>query len=192
MPQPWATLKTVTNHRQTPGPIEMALSVGFPSVAATDASILILGSLPGRRSLEAQEYYAQPQNCFWKIMDELFGAGPELPYAERLQHLTANRIALWDVVASAQRSGSLDTAIVRTSVQTNDFHGFLSRHTEIGLVCFNGVKAAELYRRHVLPTLDGAFLTIRRETLPSTSPAHAAMPYSDKLRRWSTAIHATR
>lgn len=170
----------------------MPPSVGFPPVANIGSNVLILGSLPGRRSLEAQEYYAQPQNCFWKIMGELFGAGPDFPYAERLQHLTANRIALWDVVASAQRPGSLDTAIVRASVQTNDFREFLARHTEIGLVCFNGVKAAELYRRHVLPTLDGAFLTIRRETLPSTSPAHAAMPYSDKLKRWSTAIHATR
>lgn len=125
-------------------------------------------------------------------MGELFGAGPDLPYAKRLQHLTANRIALWDVVASAQRSGSLDTAIVHASVQTNDFQGFLLRHTEIGMVCFNGVKAAELYRRHVLPALDAEFSTIRREILPSTSPAHAAMPFSDKLKRWSTAIHTTR
>ena len=169
----------------------MPPSVGFPPVADIDATVLILGSLPGRRSLEAQEYYAQPQNCFWMIMGERFGAGPELPYADRLRHLTANRIALWDVVASAERPGSLDTAIVRTSVQTNDFPRFLSRHKGIGLVCFNGAKAAELYRRHVVPTLDDAYSTIRRETLPSTSPAHAAMPFAEKLRRWSAALRMT-
>ena len=168
----------------------MPACVGFPPVSESGAHILILGSLPGRRSLEAQEYYAQPQNCFWKIMAELFGAGPDLPYVKRLQHLTANRIALWDVVASAERAGSLDTAIVPTSVQVNDIYGFLSTHAEVSLICFNGMKAAELYRRYVLPTLDDAFSSIRHETLPSTSPAHASMRYPEKLKRWATVMGA--
>ncbi|OZA12577.1 MAG: DNA-deoxyinosine glycosylase, partial [Hydrogenophilales bacterium 17-62-8] len=83
---------------------------GFPPIADAHARILILGSLPGQVSLQRQQYYAQPQNAFWKIMGRLFDAGPELAYAERTQRLVENGIALWDVCASAQRPGSLDAA----------------------------------------------------------------------------------
>lgn len=161
-----------------------ALSTGFPPVSRRDARLLILGSLPGVRSIEAQQYYAQPQNAFWRIMGELFGAQRELGYAERLAKLSACGIALWDVAAAAERPGSLDSAIVRASVQANDFADFFQTHRQIRLICFNGAKAAELYRRLVLPTLDEPFTSIPTQRMPSTSPAHAAMPYAKKLEAW--------
>ena len=169
----------------------MAPSRSFAPISAPHATVLILGSLPGTRSLAEQRYYAQPQNAFWKIMGELFDAGPELAYAERTQRLTECSIALWDVVASAERPGSLDSAIVGASVVVNDFQGLFESHPHIELVCFNGAKAAELYERRVLPILEGDFEHIRYERLPSTSPAHAAMRIEEKLTRWSIVKAAT-
>ncbi len=160
-------------------------SQSFPPVSNRHATVLILGSLPGRRSLEAQQYYAQPQNAFWRIMGEFFAAGPELPYEERTQRLMQRAIALWDVIASAERAGSLDSSIVHSSVTVNDFRELFETHEKLELVCFNGAKAAELYERQVLPALDGDFAHIRYARLPSTSPAHAAMRYEEKLKRWS-------
>lgn len=160
----------------------------FPPIADAHARVLILGSLPGQVSLQRQQYYAQPHNAFWKIMGRLFGAGPELAYAERTQRLVRNGIALWDVCASAQRRGSLDAAIVHSSVVPNDLAAFIATHPGLGLICFNGGKAAELYRRFVLPGLPDTGRAIRHETLPSTSPAHAAMPFEEKLMRWAAVL----
>jgi hypoxanthine-DNA glycosylase len=89
------------------------------------------------------------------------------------------------VCAAAQRPGSLDAAIVHASVVPNDFAAFIESHPDIDLICFNGGKAADLYRRLVLPSLPRA---IRTETLPSTSPAHAAMTYADKQARWAAVL----
>lgn len=147
--------------------------------------MLVLGSLPGRRSLEAGEYYANAQNSFWKIMGRLLAEDLEVPYAARKRILIRSRIALWDVLASGHRQGSLDTAIVESSVQPNDFSTFLKVHPKVRLVCFNGQKAAGLYRRRVLPMLGDRFPQIRYATLPSTSPAHAAMSFDDKFAKWS-------
>ncbi len=163
----------------------MPPSQSFAPIASPDATVLILGSLPGKRSLEAQQYYAQPQNAFWRIMGEFFDAGPELPYPARTERLTQHAIALWDVVASAERAGSLDSAIVPSSVTVNDFRGLFQTHGQIELVCFNGAKAADLYERRVFPSVVRDFGHIRYERLPSTSPAHAAMRFEEKLERWS-------
>jgi double-stranded uracil-DNA glycosylase len=161
---------------------------GFPPVVAGSPRLLVLGSLPGAMSLARREYYAQPRNGFWPIMGRLVGAAPELPYAERLARLTASGIALWDVCASGFRPGSLDAAIVPASVVPNDFSSFLRAHPGIGLICFNGAKAAELFARHVLPGLPPQLRDTARRVLPSTSPAHAAMRFEEKLRRWEEAL----
>lgn len=161
---------------------------GFPPIADVHARVLILGSLPGQVSLQRQQYYAQPQNAFWAIMERLFGAGPELPYTERGKRLMQHGIALWDVCAAAQRPGSLDAAIVHSSVVPNDFASFLEIHPNIDLICFNGSKAADLYGRLVLPGLPASGCVTRYATLPSTSPAHAAMRFEEKLTRWSAVL----
>ena len=159
---------------------------GFPPVCGTNARILILGSMPGRVSLEADEYYAQPRNVFWRIMGELFGAGADKPYMERLKILMANGIALWDVLESCHRPGSLDASIDVKTARPNDFPGFFSTHRSIRRVLFNGGKAEDLYRRRVLPAAEQTAPTLVYARLPSTSPAYAAMPYEQKLARWST------
>jgi len=165
-----------------------ALSVGFSPIAGAGARVLVLGSLPGRMSLEKQQYYAQPYNAFWKIMGQLFGAAPELPYERRLEMLRENGVAVWDVLAAGERSGSLDSAIVASSIVVNDFGAFLGAHRDIRLICFNGNKAAELYRRRVLPKLTPDVAVIDTELLPSTSPAHASRTFAQKLARWSEVL----
>jgi len=144
--------------------------------------VLILGSLPGQVSLRAGEYYAHPYNAFWRIMGSLFGAGREMPYILRLRRLNECGIALWDVCASAQRQGSLDSKL--TKIVPSDFRTFFLNHSGINLICFNGSTSGHLYRRRVLPALPPRFAGIRREVLPSTSPAHAAMRWEQKLSRW--------
>ena len=164
----------------------MAAIRSFPPVAAPDARRLILGSMPGEASLSVGQYYAHPRNAFWRIMGDLLGAGPALSYPERLVRLTAAGIALWDVVADCERCGSLDAAIVRESVQANDFRRFFVEHPGIERVFFNGAAAESLFRRHVLPGLDGVPIELHR--LPSTSPAHAARGYAEKLAAWSVIV----
>lgn len=164
----------------------MSLSHGFPPVAAPDARVLILGSMPGQASLQAGRYYAHERNAFWRIMGDLLGAGPDLPYSQRLEKLTAAGIALWDVIAACERAGSLDADIVGHSVAANDFGAFFAVHRNIAHVFFNGAAAETGFRRHVLPGLPD--LPLRLCRLPSTSPAHAARSYADKLAAWSAIL----
>lgn len=162
---------------------------GFPPVADDRARILILGSMPGEASLRAGQYYANERNAFWRIIGDLIGAGPALSYAERLESLQAAGIALWDVIATCERYGSLDSDIVRGSVCVNDFPAFFATHPGIESVYFNGGTAETSFRRHVLPGLEGKALRLLR--LPSTSPAHAARSYLEKLAAWSAITKQT-
>jgi double-stranded uracil-DNA glycosylase len=156
----------------------------FPPIARRDARALILGSLPGRRSLEMQQYYAHPQNAFWKLVTAIFDADANLTYERRARLLVKNRIALWDVLAAAERPGSLDSSIVHASAEANDFREFFRVHPRVRRVFFNGRKAEEIFRRRVLPALGADFPAIEYVSLPSTSPAHAGMPFAKKLARW--------
>jgi hypoxanthine-DNA glycosylase len=156
----------------------------FPPVANADATVLILGSMPGKESLRQNQYYAHPQNAFWKIMGELIGAHPGLPYAQRLAILKSSGIALWDVLASCEREGSLDADI--RAEAANDFTAFFARHPHISKVCFNGSKAEQSFRKFVLNKQALPQLELQR--LPSTSPAHAGMRYANKLQAWRTAL----
>lgn len=155
-------------------------------ITSVGAEALILGSLPGRKSLEMQQYYGHPQNAFWKLIAQIFGAEWPLPYTRRVKLLTENRIALWDVLAAAMRPGSLDSSIVHASAMANDFVAFYRAHPQIRCVYFNGRKAEELYRRFVLPGLSAELAAMRHVSLPSTSPAHAGMTFANKLERWKT------
>lgn len=156
---------------------------GFAPIAAADARVLVLGSMPSEASLAAQQYYAHPRNAFWPLMGELFGAGPGLPYAERTARLRAAGVAVWDVLAACRRSGSLDAAIDPTSMQINDFPAFFAGHPGIVQVFFNGSTADAVFRRWVLRRLDPAALPALVR-LPSTSPAHAGRSLAEKLTAW--------
>ncbi len=163
----------------------MTTLAGLPAVAAADARVLVLGSMPGTASLTAQQYYAHPRNAFWPIMGAIAGAGPQLPYLQRLPRLTDAGIALWDVLAHCVRDGSLDARIDPGSIVVNDFDAFLAAHPRITLVALNGGTAARMFARHVAPSLRRYVTTT---TLPSTSPAHAAMRLEEKLAAWRSAI----
>jgi hypoxanthine-DNA glycosylase len=166
----------------------VALSAGFPPLADATARVLVLGSLPGVKSLQMQQYYAQPYNAFWRIMGELFGAGRELDYAARVERLRAHGLAVWDVLAAGERKGSLDSAIVSESIVVNDFNAFFERHRHVRSICFNGNTAAGLYQRKVLPVLEPASAALETYVLPSTSPAYAALRFEQKLERWSAVL----
>ncbi|MFZ3017788.1 MAG: DNA-deoxyinosine glycosylase [Gallionella sp.] len=154
----------------------------FPPIEDERARILILGSMPGRESLRANQYYAHPRNAFWPIMGEIAGAMPALPYEQRTLKLRAAGIALWDVLASCTRPGSLDSDIDPDSIHPNDFSAFFRKYPHIERVYFNGTMAEQSFRKHVLPQL--AHLPLQLQRLPSTSPANASLRFEQKLEAW--------
>ena len=158
------------------------ISRGLLPVTGPEPLILILGSFPSVLSLAHGEYYGNPRNRFWAVMEELFGIPAERPYPERTMGLTQEGVALWDVVASCSRSGSADSRI-RDPVP-NDITGFVRAHPSIRLVALNGSMAGHLYLR--LAEVPG----IPSVTLPSTSPANAAVTFKEKVRQWEVVMTA--
>lgn len=158
----------------------------FPPIADAGARVLILGSMPGVASLLAGRYYAHGRNAFWPLLGALLGFAADAPYAERTAALRAAGVALWDVLHTCTREGSLDAMIARGSEVPNDLPGFLAAHPQVRHVFFNGAAAEACFRRHVLPRLDADALTLAR--LPSSSPAHAALSFERKLAAWRAAL----
>jgi double-stranded uracil-DNA glycosylase len=159
----------------------------FPPVSSGAARVLILGTMPGRVSLRERQYYAHPQNAFWRIIGAILGFDPALPYHERVAAVQSAGIAIWDVLKACAREGSLDSAIDAASVVPNDFAAFLAEHPEIRRICFNGATAEALYMKHVRPRLgNDAHLEYLR--LPSTSPANASWSFAEKARAWQAII----
>ena len=136
--------------------------------------MLILGSMPGVASLAAGQYYAHARNAFWPLLAGLLGFDAGLPYAQRVAALRQARLAVWDVLQSCVREGSLDADIARDSEVANDFPAFFRAHRQIGHVFFNGAAAESAFRRHALPTLPENLRRACSSRLPSTSPANAA------------------
>ena len=149
----------------------------FPPVVAPDTRVLILGSLPGEKSLAAQRYYAHPQNRFWYLVGKVIGAALEpLAYEARLEALLAAKVGLWDAIASARRNGSLDAAIRKA--EPNPLADLVSSLPELRAVSFNGKTSARLGIQQLAHT--GLALV----PLPSSSPAHASMPLGEKEKLW--------
>lgn len=157
----------------------------FPPIADRHARALILGSMPGKESLRAQQYYAHPRNAFWRIMGDLLGATPKLAYEDRTKILKAAGIAVWDVLASCTRTTSLDADIDPATMEMNDFANFYRTHLRITQVFFNGAMAEKFYLKYIAPDLSRTF---HYQRLPSTSPAHAGMPYAQKLHHWQAIV----
>lgn len=160
----------------------------FPPASRADALALVLGSMPGKASLEAGEYYAHPRNAFWPVMEIIFGISRALPYGERLAALSERRVALWDVLASCVRPGSMDSDIVDGTAVPNDLPGFLLSRPMVRAVFFNGSKAEQAWRRHIAGALPASGLKLLR--LPSTSPANARLNLEEKARAWRAVAEA--
>jgi len=181
--------------------IESKLLTAFPPIASKDASILVLGSMPGQRSLADQEYYAHPGNAFWKIICDTTGSdstschsrsSPAQNYETRKEILLQNNIAVWDVLLHCERPGSLDSNIKSASMVCNDFRTFFKEHKKISKILFNGKTAEKVYRRHVEKSHPDLYVPLLQKptlyTLPSTSPAMASLKYPQKLDIWSQAL----
>ncbi len=166
----------------------MQQQYGFPPIIDNNPTVLILGSMPGIKSLQEQQYYAHPRNAFWPIMSALFDIKLHLPYQQRCQILCQQGIAVWDVLKSCQRKGSLDSAIENESIEANDFNQLLTDYTSIKHIYFNGGASEQLFKRHVLKTLQKSAAIKTMLKLPSTSPAHAAMTLEQKTQVWRTQI----
>ena len=158
----------------------------FPPIVSEKSSVLILGSMPGEASLKAGQYYAHPRNVFWRIMGELFEAGPQLPYEQRVERIERAGIALWDSLHSCARLGSLDASI--TAEEANDFNTFFAKYPRVKHIYFNGTKAETIFLRRILPSLPNDRHV--RTRLPSTSPAHASKSFDAKMLAWSVIQNA--
>jgi len=156
----------------------MTRKSSFAPVVREDTRVLILGSLPGERSLAERRYYAHPRNHFWRLVGSVIGRDLEaLDYQARLAALLAARIGLWDTVASATRAGSLDAAI--REAEHNPLAELVATLPELRAVAFNGATSARIG----LAALAGSALALL--PLPSSSPAYAAMPLAEKRRLWA-------
>lgn len=160
---------------------------GFPPVVGEAPRILILGSMPSAASIAAQAYYAHPRNRFWPVMGAVFGFDADADYAERLKALRRAGVALWDTIESCERTGSLDTAILRPT--PNAVAALLEDHATIARVVLNGAKSADVWRRFGAPTLPPHRLAgLHVEACPSTSPANARWRLEDLVRVWRASL----
>ncbi|MFK8076498.1 MAG: DNA-deoxyinosine glycosylase [Granulosicoccus sp.] len=179
----------------------------FPPVEGNHVHTLILGTMPGQASLNAVEYYAHPRNALWPILlahlyqaPISFESATPLDYEERCALIKKNGIALWDVLASCERPGSLDSKIKRSTEVPNDIAKLVARHTELERIICNGRTAQALFKRHIEPSLRHAVAildkppysmtsdAIRVFTLPSTSPAMASLTLAEKYELWSDGL----
>jgi double-stranded uracil-DNA glycosylase len=155
----------------------------FSPIESATSRILILGTMPGKVSLEKQQYYAHPRNLFWKMVGGVLGFDPLASYEARVAALVRSDVALWDVLRACTRETSLDSDIDNETLVPNDFASFLAVHQRVRTIFFNGTKAESLFRRHVVGSLP-ASPGVRLVRLPSTSPANGGIPMSEKVRAW--------
>jgi len=162
----------------------VSLVHSFEPIIGRDPRILILGSMPGVISLQAVEYYANPRNAFWKIIAELFELDIDCSYELRIQQISELPLILWDTLRACQRSGSLDSNILKQQIEANDIGGLLGRYGGLRAIVFNGAASEkyfnQLVKLHLPANREPAMLR-----MPSTSPANAGMKFEQKLQAWS-------
>ncbi len=154
------------------------LKTSFPPISNPNDTTLILGSMPGDKSLELQEYYGHPRNRFWTIISSITKSKLPISYAEKIALLHQSNIALWDVVQQANRKGSLDTAI--KNELPNDLEIFIQNHKQLKTIAFNGKKAEALFNKYFERKS-----TLEYISLPSTSPANAGISLDEIIKAWT-------
>ena len=157
----------------------------FSPIVNQSANILILGSMPGLASLAANQYYAHPRNGFWRIMADIYGFNPASNYDSKVESLNASGVAVWDVLQSCERFGSLDSAIINSSRVCNDFQTFFEQYSEIKLIGFNGSEAQKSFNKLVLPKV--YLKDLSYVLLPSTSPANT-QSLEQKIAVWKKGL----
>jgi hypoxanthine-DNA glycosylase len=180
---------TTTTLMRTPDAVRKTMSetsglAGLAPIVDRNARVLILGSFPGEASLVAAAYYGHPRNHFWRLIGGVIGESlQDHDHERRIERLLARGVALWDVIARCERSGSLDSAI-RAEVP-NDLGALLRRAPGIGFIAFNGSKSAS-YRKRVAALPEAARCTL--VALPSSSPANATHSLAVKQAAWNAAL----
>jgi hypoxanthine-DNA glycosylase len=169
----------------------MPVVQSFDPIIGTNPRVLILGSMPGVASLEAQQYYAHPRNGFWPIMARLFNVEWAEDYATRIEQLRQLPVILWDVLRSCRREGSLDADICSSEFEPNAIGDLLVKYDSLRLIAFNGATAEKFFRQQVAPSIPNLqrFELLR---LPSTSPAHASKNLAQKLEDWRAIVRYCR
>ncbi|TXF79599.1 DNA-deoxyinosine glycosylase [Chryseobacterium sp.] len=152
----------------------------FPPIISESSKVLILGSVPGVKSLEMQEYYAHPQNHFWKIIFRLFNEEITTDYSQKMKILDRNRIAVWDVIDTCERDGSLDTRI--RNEEHNDIVKLLKDFPNIEAIFCNGQKSFKNLTKIV-----GKDFDLPVFVMPSTSPLHT-ISLERKLEEWKKVL----
>lgn len=153
----------------------------FPPIADEHIKILILGSLPGDKSLAESEYYAHPRNRFWKVLAEITSSIFPTNYEAKLKMLSENKIGVWDVVQKAQRVGSLDTNIL--DEVPNNLDEFIANHPNLEIIVFNGSKSQKLYDKYFKRQPNVKYLE-----MPSTSPANANYTFERLCEKWKEIV----
>ncbi|GGH63912.1 DNA-deoxyinosine glycosylase [Filimonas zeae] len=154
----------------------------FAPVSNTDTVILILGSMPGDKSLELGQYYGHARNRFWKVISTITGNDVPVTYPDKIELLFRLNVGVWDVVHKANRQGSLDSAI--KNEEPNDLDGFIARHENLKVIGFNGGKAEALFNKYF-----GRKEGVKYVSLPSTSPANAAIDFDSICKKWQRILH---
>jgi len=162
----------------------MCTKIGLKPISDEKSRILILGSLPGDESLEAEQYYANPGNHFWRILSKIYQVSVEQDYESRLVFLSDRGIALWDVLQSAKRYGSRDSAI--KSPVVNDLEDFIRKHPQITAIGLNGTKASKEFKKHWDSSCVVSERGIHVHSLPSSSstPGRYVKPFDEKVQHW--------
>jgi hypoxanthine-DNA glycosylase len=155
----------------------MTIKTSFLPISNPETEILILGTLPGEKSLQMQEYYAHPQNKFWRIIAAITNSNFPVSYCDKRDILIKHKIGVWDVVGEAKRIGSLDSNIFDET--PNDLDEFIANHKRLKVVGFNGAKAVKLFDKYF-----GRYENIRYVALPSSSPANARISFDEICVRW--------
>ena len=150
----------------------------FDPIVYSNTKILVLGSLPGKKSLELREYYGHPRNRLWKILAHITNNEIPQDYERKKEFLFKFNIGLWDVAHSAYRVGSLDSNIKKE--HPNDIENLLESHESIGVIGFNGKKAEKMFFKFFKEKTHLSYVP-----LPSTSPANMAINFEEMCRRWS-------
>lgn len=153
------------------------IKYSFEPISNKEATILILGTMPGEQSILLNQYYGHSRNNFWKLLFTIFDTSFSDDYENKKALLLENNIALWNVLQVCERKGSLDSAI--KNEVANDFEQFLKNHPKINHIFFNGQKAASFFKKYV--ALEDEY---QNTVLPSTSPANAGKPFEEKLLEW--------